>query len=264
MLCKPVGGLGRPGPLQNAENIMESSITVGCNILTSIDGIAYPNHCQNWYNWGKELSGKYKFYLYGSRRMSIDNMRNQAAVFALQQESEFLFFYDDDVLLPIDALPKLVALMNADENIGVAAGLTYVRGYPFPPMVFEEISDGGLKQVENIRDKEGVLSVGAVGFSCALLRTSYFKNMKPPYFVTASQCTEDVYYCCRLKTNYSEAKVVCDTSIDTSHIVDRYAINSDKFDIVKKFEEDFFGAKPPEKSIDRGIKYAERVQEQLA
>ena len=243
---------------------MKLSITVGCNTLTSVDSIAYPNHCQNWYSWGKNLSERYKFYFYDGRRMSIDNMRNMAAVFALQQESEFLFFYDDDVLLPLDAMPKLIALMNDDENIGVAAGLTYVRQYPYPPMAFEEMEDGGLKHVEDIRDDKGVLGVAAVGFSCALLRTSYFKNMKPPYFVTASQCTEDVYYCCRLKANDPKVKIVCDTSIDTSHIVDRYVINSDKFDIVKKFEEEFYGAKLPEKSMDRGIQYAERVQEQLA
>ncbi len=243
---------------------MKPSITVGCNTLTSVDSIAYPNHCQNWYNWGKHLSDKYNFYFYDGRRMSIDNMRNLAAVFALKQESEFLFFYDDDVLLPLDTMPKLLALMNEDENIGVAAGLTYVRGYPYPPMAFEKMEDGGLKHVEDIRNKKGVLDIAAVGFSCALLRTSYFKDMKPPYFVTASQCTEDVYYCCRLKENYLDVKIVCDTSIDTSHIVDRYVINSDKFDIVKKFEEEFYDAKPPKKSMDRGIQYAERVQEQLA
>ncbi len=243
---------------------MKSNITIGCNLLTSIDSLAYPNHCQFWYNVGKNLSHKYLFPFSAQMRMSIDNMRNWTAKFALFHNSEFIFFYDDDVLLPANALEILLGHMETDENIAIAAGLVYVRGYPFPPMVYERTKEGGLtNDFDFIKEAgdSGVLDCGAVGFSCALLRMSFLKNMSVPYFITASHCTEDIYYCVRLRENYPDVRIICDTNIKCGHIVGKYAVDRDGLDVIRKFEEEHFREKPIKN--DRGDDYAEQVLERV-
>ena len=50
----------------------------------------------------------------------------------MDQEAEYLLFLDDDVLVPMDGLQKLM-----DCNSDIAAGNVCIRGYPFDYMFFE-------------------------------------------------------------------------------------------------------------------------------
>lgn len=237
-------------------------VVVGCNILTSIDSIVYPNHCQMWYRFGRDYKDL-DFYFSAPRRCSIDNMRNVTIDFAIKQGAEFVFFYDDDVIVPNDALIKLIAVMDIDSNVAVASGLTYIRKYPYKPMLFKAEEDG-LYMYEDFKDKvddSGVLTekLGAVGFSCALIRVEYLKNLRPPYCITGSQNTEDVYLCQRIRDHYENAVIACDTTIDTSHLVDKYYVNAENVDDLRKYEELLNKARPDDGG-DRGQEYAENIE----
>lgn len=241
-----------------------SKIVVGCNILTQIDALVYPNHCQMWYQFGRNLTD-YNFLFYAPRRVSIDNMRNATIDFAIKNGAEFVFFYDDDVIVPVNALYKLIQLLDKDENIAVASGLTYIRKYPFDPMLFKKTGDG-LENYTNFKEhigKDGILEkdLGAVGFSCVLLRTSFLELLNPPYCITGSRNTEDVYLCHRITDHFPDAKIVCDTTIDTSHLVERYWINDANRDNIRKYEEVLNGAKEAKK--DRGSEYAQEIQKSI-
>ena len=155
--------------------------------------------------------------------------------------------------------------MEKDPNIAVASGLTYIRGYPYQPMLFKNVEDG-LTVYDDFKkktDKDGILrdNLGAVGFSCALINTKYLKDLKPPYCITGSRNTEDVYLCCRVREQYPEATIVCDTTINTAHIVDKYLVNDNNRKQLMKFEE-VINEKSVNKS-DRGLDYAKKVQESV-
>lgn len=247
---------------------MKRRIVVGCNTLTQVDSLAYPSHCKFWYHAGRELTD-WEFLFNATRRVSIDNMRNNTAQIALRHECDYIFFYDDDVLIPPDSLKKLLGRMEDDPDISVAAGLTYVRGYPFPPMLFKYMNNEEGDKVlvtyddfEEHADENGIVEVGAVGFSCVLLRTEHLRDMTPPYFITGSKNTEDVYYCVRLKEHFPNVKIICDTTVSCSHIVERYVINKENHKEITKFEEQVFDAKPKDYG-DRGQEYADMIKERL-
>lgn len=240
------------------------AVTVGCNILTHLDSMVYGNHCQMWYRLGRNHKD-FEFVFMAPRRTSIDNMRNSTIDAAIKADCEFVFFYDDDVFVPSSAFGKLVKLMDADKEIAIVSGLTYIRKYPYKPMLFRSMENEGLAPYDDFEDhvENGILAkdLGAVGFSCVLLRVSYLKDLTPPYCITGSRNTEDVYLCHRVRKHYPNAKVVCDTTIDTGHLVERYFVQDSNVQDLRKYEEVINGATKPQE--DRGIEYAESIESGL-
>lgn len=243
-------------------------ILIGCNLLASIDSIAYSNHMQFWYNLGKKFGPETQFVFYAPRRMSIDHMRNNAAKLALANECDYLFFYDDDVLLPDNTLERLIA---ADRDI--AAGITLVRSTPYNPMIFRYVKTGTIYSMtcyddyeENI-DEKGLLECDAVGFSCCLIKVSALKRMQPPYFVTGPDNTEDVYFCHKYnQENRSSRKihqVVVDTKVVTGHLLDKYYVSPDNAKSFKELEKSFGNIAKGNKRQDRSSEYREQVLERL-
>lgn len=218
-------------------------IMVSCNLLTLLDTVVYPNHMNMWYHLGKSYP-EHKFFFATPRRMPIDTARNMTAKEAIGNECDYIFFYDDDVVVPPDALKKMLAL-NAD----VAAGLTYIRGYPFNPMIFDMKKVRGnftLPYMTNFKKKSKgtVVDCYAVGFSCALIKVETLKKIPAPYFMTGTNNTEDVYYCCKLKDYVPNAKIQVDWSINTAHLLDKMWVDDTNVEKLRKFY------KPEEEKVD--------------
>jgi hypothetical protein len=209
------------------EEVKRTKILVGVNTLTSVDQAVYSNHCQFWYRLGRHYPD-FDFILFNPRRMSIDTMRNSAAKVALENDCDYLMFIDDDVLIPIDTLSRLIRC-EAD----IAAGWTIVRGYPFKNMIFKFIpgtqnthlthwdGDDDIKDEEgNITQKgqkEGILICDAVGFSCVLINCNILRRVDAPYFVTGPFNTEDIYFCIKALEFVPEVRIVVDLDVKTSH-----------------------------------------------
>lgn len=193
-------------------------IVVGVNSLTEAQYPAYSNHCQMWFRFGRSYA-EFDFIFVNPSRMSIDRMRNMAAKTALECEADYLLFVDDDVLVPIDGLAKLLRC-EAD----AAAGKAVIRGYPFDWMIFSKVGDEskgeptGLNAYKELPD-EGILEIGASGFCFTLLKVDLFRAMKPPYFVTGVSWTEDIYFFIKAKQANPGARFVVDCSVDLGHIL---------------------------------------------
>lgn len=231
-------------------------IMVGCNLLTSVDSLIYPNHIQMWYRFGRSYPD-IDFFCCFPRRTPIDTSRNLAAKHAIINECDYLFFYDDDVIVPLDALRKLLAC-KAD----VAAGLTYIRGYPFNPMIFDFKKVNGNWTMPFMTDfkkraKNGIVNCHAVGFSCALIDMKSLQKLPAPYFMTGTHNTEDVYYCCKLKDYIPNSKIVVDSTIVTSHLLDKYYVDDTNVAELRKFY------KPEEQDLDHSDRTFEKAQRSM-
>lgn len=202
---------------------MNKKIVIGTNSLTESQYPAYSNHCQFWFRCGRSLPD-YDFCFVNPSRMNIDNMRNMAAKIAIQDEAEYLVFLDDDVVVPMNGLQKLIAC-----NTDIAAGNVIIRSHPFNYMFFKRLRIHGpalvprleiYQSIEGepvvITDKNGL---GAVGFSFACIRVSLLRKMKPPYFLTTTNTTEDVYFCLKACELFPETTLAVDTSIECGHIL---------------------------------------------
>jgi hypothetical protein len=177
--------------IQGRAGKLKHKVVVCINSLVATRHQAYSNHIQFFFRLGRNYPNV-DFILFNPDRMSIDRARNTAAELALEQEADYLLFIDDDVIIPMDCLGKLIEV-DAD----IVAGDVCIRGYPFDHMLFYWTKNKeGLKAYSKLPTNKGeVIDVGAVGFSLCLIKTSLIKRLSKPYFITGVNNTEDIYFC---------------------------------------------------------------------
>ena len=201
-------------------------IVIGVNTLENVSSFVYASHI----GLIAQMKSKHpdmEILFYTPYRMSIDNMRNAVAQIAIEQEADYIFFIDDDVVVRNDTFDSLLA---ADKDIICA--LTYVRGYPFHPMFFKDVLtvqqlNGKVRKdltfhddYENSVGEDGLVRTGAVGFSCVLIKTDILRAMTPPYFVTGPGHTEDVYFCLKARAELEpEPEIWVDTKVPVGHML---------------------------------------------
>ncbi len=191
------------------------------NTLQSVSSFVYSNHI-NFFVKATKTRPDLEFMFFTPHRASIDQARNTAAEMALQSDCDYLMFIDDDVLVPPETLD---ILLKADKDI--IAGLVIIRGFPFNNMAFkfreEEGEQHNLDFYNELPLKEPceaghevykidcefciktnklqeLIKVDAVGFSCCLIKCDVLQALEPPYFVTARNHTEDIYFCLKIRT----------------------------------------------------------------
>jgi len=242
-----------------------SKTLVAVNILDTVKAEIYGSHCQEWFRLGR--SSPDDFILFYPNRFSIDNARNQAANFALRNECNYLYFIDDDIILTPKTYQSLQeALTTADAHI--AQALTFIRGYPFNPMMFQKsktVNASGHYQLDFYTDYEtnisqnGLVAADAVGFSCVLIDIeNTIKKINPPYFVTSALTTEDIYFCLKLKDKLGDlVKFVVDTKVPTGHLLSPEAVSVHN---ITEIQEHYKVKSNPK---DRGEEYKERCLKQF-
>ena len=122
---------------------------------------------------------------------------------------DYLFFVDDDVVLPEDALERLVETAEADPRTSVVGGLYYSRDSARPMAVAGWSSEDTSTAHIPAFTASSTGIVDGIGFGCALLRVSALAALAPPYFPAhvyiersarrARLCDEDYLYCERVR-----------------------------------------------------------------
>lgn len=208
-------------------------ILIAINSLVSTVQTAYSNHIQFFYRLGRDpLYQNWDFVLFNPARMSIDRMRNMAARTALENDCQYLLFLDDDVLVPIDGLQKLLSAA-AD----IASGHVIVRGYPFENMFFKYNKEQ--TQLPHMKEEDlppgDIFDVDAVGFSFTLIDVNLLKKLPSPFFVTGLTNTEDIYFCLKAKHYFPETTIKVNQTITCAHILWSEMINKDNRDAYKTY-----------------------------
>lgn len=240
-------------------------IFVGVNTLSSVDRLAYSNHCQFWYRLGRDYPDC-QFAFNTPPRMSIDRMRNQTAQVALQNNFDYVLFLDDDVLVPENSeCAGLRRLLDAKADI--AAGWTIIRGYPYENMFFRFTADK--KELPKVKDEDftydekGNIPCDAVGFSYCLISCDLLRKVPAPWFVTGPNHTEDVYFCQKAVDLFPETKIVVDPRVATGHILGSELVYPDNRANLKAYME---GLNPEllikaddKEQIARGDEYVAKI-----
>ena len=238
-------------------------ILVGINTLTSVDQPVYANHLQFFFRLGRHFDESTTFAICTPRRMSIDRMRNMCAKMALEADYDYILFIDDDVIVPIDMLQKL---LRADKDI--VAGHTIIRGWPFNSMIFKHPTPERIQELDYYNewkpedlDEQGLLSVDAVGFSCCLIKVSLLKKLSAPFFVTGPNHTEDIYFCMKARQFVPETTIFVDPSISTVHCLGSEYIGPENRQFYKDYYKLTYNDQDPPKqdSGDRGQAYLDSI-----
>ena len=136
---------------------------------------------------------------------------------------DYLFFVDDDIILPPRALELMLETAEADPKNAVVGGLYYSRDSARPIAVADwDSGDTSNAHIPAFSSTSADL-VDGVGFGCALLRVSVARGLQAPYFPAhiymepaarrVRQCDEDYLYCERVRkagfTVRLDARVRC-------------------------------------------------------
>lgn len=159
----------------------------------------------------------YETYFYPFVNNQIDDARNTIA--DESKKYDYLFFVDSDMVLPQDALVKLI---QADKPI--ISGL-YIQRIPDTHTleVYMDLENGGVGNIPyELINHRGIVEIAACGMGCCLIKTEIFKTMEYPYFHYTSALdhtytvSEDVYFCINArKKGYT---VWADETIRCNHI----------------------------------------------
>jgi glycosyltransferase involved in cell wall biosynthesis len=188
--------------------------------------------------------------------MTIDACRNAAVKTALDANFDYVMFIDDDVLVPFDAWARL---KSHDKHI--VAGWTVIRGYPYLNMFFR-FKDGGLKNYNDLPiDTKELTKVDAIGCSCVLIKCDVFKQIPPPYFVTGTHNTEDIYFCMKARDYVKDLEIYVDPLVKTPHMLAMEAVTPENRAFRKAFDEQQYPELAEEKHADRGAEYLVRIGE---
>jgi hypothetical protein len=153
--------------------------------------------------------------------MTTVDARNVAMALARERESEYLVFYDDDMLpRDTDAVVRLVSTMERYRDIDVLGGV-YPRRRSVPdPLVFKE-EDGGVWWGWEDGQVHEVYMTGT-GFMCLRMERFGFPtevyelrdSMIPRFFDRTADRTDDFYFADLCKQNgrkqFVHGGVICD------------------------------------------------------
>jgi FkbM family methyltransferase len=153
-------------------------------------------------------------YFYG---YNIDQIRNLIADWA--KGYDYLFSVDSDIVLPKDALSKMIAA-----NKDIISGL-YIQRFTDRHVleIYHSIPGGGMTHTpyEWIEGR-GVVPIAGCGFGCVLVKSEVIRAISYPHFVYKSALTmrdtvsEDTFFCKKARDHGFE--IFADTSIICEHI----------------------------------------------
>jgi hypothetical protein len=160
-------------------------------------------------------SGSNYMFLSG---LPFDHARNKGVEKVLEDGYNWLFFLDDDVVVPHDTIDRLIA-----HGRDIVSGIYYRRADPIVPVMMVEADP---KPVWATQFTPGnVVAVDLVGSGCLLIHRRVLERVEKPWFewlldrddIEESQkCSEDFAF--SRKAKKAGFEILVDTSIKCQHI----------------------------------------------
>ena len=143
--------------------------------------------------------------------------RNMIIDQAIEHNCTHIFFIDDDVLLPPDALLKLL-----ESDVDMVTGLYLMRTYPHSPILFAEHSPEGFRWAQLSPGCTGLVKVESGGLGCCLIKTSVFYKLEKPYIRLGELKSEQDHWCDDVgffnRTRKIGIQLYCDLDVQCGHI----------------------------------------------
>lgn len=129
----------------------------------------------------------------------------------LNEGGDWIFYVDDDELLPPDALTRLLA-----HNLDVVTVNFLSKEMPWAPYLFQKVSD--ILVPEPLPQNRGLHATDACGLGGVLVRRHVFEQIPPPWFgITPEFRTDDLFFSHVLRE--AGFQIVCDLDVCASHII---------------------------------------------
>ena len=162
----------------------------------------------------------------------VYDARNSLALNAIKAETDYVMWFDSDMVFPSNTLEKLI---EGRDKGDIITGVYYRRVIPYHPVLMEklEISEDKCEWSDYIDYPQDIFEVAGCGFGCVLVPTKVLLGVFTEFgnmFAPINGVGEDLSFCWRARQlGY---KIVCDPSIQCGHVghyvVDRNFYNAYK------------------------------------
>lgn len=169
----------------------------------------------------EEWMHKYIVSILIDTHIPLDRSRNNIVEMAKQQNCDYLFFIDSDVLIKKDHLERLLSYGK-----DAITGVYYQRISPYNPIMRKRVAENLYIPVElnnNINNND-IIEVDGSGMGCFLIKTDIFDRIPYPWFEFKyhkvhgkwDQLAEDLYFCQKLQN--IGIKIYCDPIVQCTHV----------------------------------------------
>lgn len=204
---------------------------------------AYANRLVNCMHLGKlETEGllkdqdpRFEFSLLTVGGILTPLAREEAAKVALENNSDYLYFIDDDMICPDNLFERLWRW-----NVDIVAPLAFTRNYPHKAVIYE--CKEGYDPVTRCEyfinhyvteyPKDTLVECDAVGFGAALIKRSVLEGVPEPRFMSTNATGEDILFCHMARKK--GFRVFMDTSTKLGHLGHPAEITEEYVEKVRK------------------------------
>lgn len=140
----------------------------------------------------------------------VGEARNEIVDWAINNNATYVFFVDDDVILPPYAAQRLGRALDftskelyPDSTTAVCCGIYTSKEEASTPVVYKRNGHGASWDWH----LDDIFPVESAGTGCMMIRTEVFKHLEKPYFKTVEEyidcgdqvgckkMTDDIYFC---------------------------------------------------------------------
>lgn len=164
-----------------------------------------------------------EYELYVPKGYSVDMSRNIASRYAVDNNFDYIFWVDTDMILPEDALTKMFS-----HGKDFVSGVYSYKFIGNKNAVAKRLIDGVYEDIsiKEIQESKGIVEVDGVGFGCVLMKVDMLKKIDFPWFIYTEGMGEDIFFC--RKAQEKGYKIYLDTDVICGHI------GQINYDIVKE------------------------------
>lgn len=156
-------------------------------------------------------------------RDNITFARNKIASLALEENADYLFFLDDDMVFDPDILLKLL-----EQDKDIVGALTFIRSEPHEPSFYELNSDGDTYNPIFLWKPKEVVKCDAVGMAATLIKKSVLEALRDSnqyhkgiygFYDNLNFSGEDLRFC--RKAREAGFEIYCDTGVLVGHLTQK-------------------------------------------
>jgi hypothetical protein len=193
-------------------------------------------------------------------KVPIATARNNIALSAIQRDCKYLFFFDDDVLMPNFAPKRMIYLMEQNDDWDALTGVYVTKTTPPEPLLFGG-EPGTVGAYWDWRMGE-IFPVWGAGLGCCVVRVDALKKMEEPYFafgeqsdgVSSSTEGEDLFFFRKLAeqggTMMADGSILCGhMDRDSDKIYSLWKDSKPYKNAIPEFLEDPLAGSVPEDAV---------------
>lgn len=109
---------------------------------------------------------------------------------ALAMGANFIFYWDDDTLIPPDTWYKMLRKMATNPDVGIITGVYFTKMDPSEPVLYKDASVGAYWGFD-LDPNAPLEDIYAAGAGCMMVRADAIRQMKKPYWFDERSTSED-------------------------------------------------------------------------